>query len=133
MEALARDLREKLRISGPYAKEMFILHRDAGRNQTLGMVGRELLVEVSIPAQLRQVHRSVLIVSPFPEHCSIIGQAPLGRFEFRKPAAFLLDQVILDATDGFRRGKELFPGRHALTEQDAIAFLFRSEEHTSEL
>jgi hypothetical protein len=27
------------------------------------MVGRELLVEVSIPAQLRQVHRGVLIES----------------------------------------------------------------------
>jgi hypothetical protein len=42
---------------------MFILHRHASRNQTLGMVGRELLVEVRIPAQLRQVHRGVLIES----------------------------------------------------------------------
>src|SRR5882724_3831498 len=42
---------------------MFILHRHASRNQTLGMVRRELLVEVSIPAQLRQVHSGVLIES----------------------------------------------------------------------
>ena len=63
MEALAGDLSEKLRISGPNAEEMLILHRYAGRNQTLGMVGRELLVEVSIPAQLRQVHSGVLIES----------------------------------------------------------------------
>src|SRR6185503_6972829 len=42
---------------------MFILHRHASRNQTLGMVGRELLAEVSIPAQLRQVHSGLLIES----------------------------------------------------------------------
>jgi hypothetical protein len=36
---------------------MFILHRHASRNQTFGLVGRELLAEVSIPAKLRQVHR----------------------------------------------------------------------------
>jgi len=35
---------------------MFILHRDASRDQTIGMVGRELPTEVSIPAQLRQFH-----------------------------------------------------------------------------
>ncbi len=63
MEALAGDLCEELRISGPDAEEMFILHRHASRNQTFGMVGRELLVEVSIPAQLRQVHSGVLIAS----------------------------------------------------------------------
>ena len=56
MEALARDLRKKLRFSGPDAEEMFILHRDASRDQTLGIVGRELLLEVRIPAQLRQFH-----------------------------------------------------------------------------
>src|ERR1035441_3673249 len=60
---MAGDLREKFRIRGPDAEEMFILHRHASRNQTLGMVGRELLVEVSIPAQLRQVHSGVLIES----------------------------------------------------------------------
>ena len=63
MEALAGDLREEFRISGPDAEEMFILHRHASRNQTLGMVRRELLVEVSIPAQLRQVHSGVVIGS----------------------------------------------------------------------
>jgi len=63
VKALAGDLREELRISGPDAEEMFILHRHASRNQTPGMVGRELLVEVSIPAQLRQVHSGVLIES----------------------------------------------------------------------
>jgi hypothetical protein len=57
VDALAGDLREKLRISGPDAEEMFILHRDASRDQTLGVVGRELLIELSIPAQLRQFHR----------------------------------------------------------------------------
>jgi hypothetical protein len=60
---MAGDLREKFRIRGPDAEEMFILHRHASRNQTLGMVGRELLVEVRIPAQLRQVHTGVLIES----------------------------------------------------------------------
>ena len=63
VHALAGDLREKFRVGGPDAEEMFILHRHASRNQTLGLVGRELLVEVSIPAQLRQVHRGVLIES----------------------------------------------------------------------
>ena len=47
----------------PDAEEMFILHRRASRNQTLGLVRRELLVEISVPAQLRQVHRGVLIES----------------------------------------------------------------------
>ena len=61
MEALAGDLREEFRISGPDAEEMFILHGHASRNQTLSMVGRELLVEVSIPAQLRQVHSGMRI------------------------------------------------------------------------
>jgi hypothetical protein len=42
---------------------MFILHCDASRNQALGMVRRELLVELSIPAQLRQVHSGVPIES----------------------------------------------------------------------
>ena len=56
MDALAGDLCEKLRIRGPDAEEMFILHRDASRDQTIGMMGRELLAEVSIPAQLRQFH-----------------------------------------------------------------------------
>ena len=63
MDALAGDLRENFRFSGPDAEEMFILHRHASRNQTLGLVGRELLVEVSIPAQLRQVHNGLLIES----------------------------------------------------------------------
>src|ERR1039457_4573205 len=63
VHALAGGLREKFRISGPDAEEMFILPRHASRRQTLGLVGRELLVEVSIPAQLRQVHMGVLIDS----------------------------------------------------------------------
>jgi hypothetical protein len=54
---MAGDLREKFGIRGPDAEEMFILHRHASRNQTFGLVGRELLAEVSIPAKLRQVHR----------------------------------------------------------------------------
>src|SRR5882724_5223740 len=45
---------------------MFILDRHASRNQTLGLVGRELLVEVSIPAQLRQVHSGLLMESFMP-------------------------------------------------------------------
>jgi hypothetical protein len=57
MEEMAGDLREKFRFRGPDAEEMFILHRHASRHQTLGLVGRELLIAVSIPAQLRQVHR----------------------------------------------------------------------------
>ncbi|MCX6923351.1 MAG: hypothetical protein NT154_09110, partial [Verrucomicrobia bacterium] len=56
---LASDLREKFCVSGPDAEEVFVLHRHASRNQTLRTVGREVLVEVSIPAQLRQLHRGV--------------------------------------------------------------------------
>jgi hypothetical protein len=58
---MAGDLGEKFRLGGPDAEEMSILLRHASRNQTLGMAGCELLVEVSIPAHLRQVHRGVLI------------------------------------------------------------------------
>ena len=63
VHALAGDLREQIRLSGPDAEEMFILHRHASRNQTLGLVGRELLIALSIPAQLRQVHRGVRMES----------------------------------------------------------------------
>ena len=59
MDALAGDLREKLPIGGPDAEEMLILHGDSSRDQTLGMLGGELLVELSIPAQLRQFHSRV--------------------------------------------------------------------------
>src|SRR5439155_15951530 len=64
VDALAGDLREKLSIGGPDAEEMLILHGDSSRDQTLGMLGRELLVELSIPAQLRQFHSRVLF-GPF--------------------------------------------------------------------
>ena len=77
VEALACDLREELRISRPDAEEMFILHRHASRNQTLRMVRRELLVEVSIPAQLRQVHSGVLIESFMA--CTAYARARLPR------------------------------------------------------
>jgi hypothetical protein len=63
VEAMAGDLREEFRLRGPNAEEMFILHRHARGNQAFGMVGRELLIEVSVPAQLRQVHRHVVIES----------------------------------------------------------------------
>jgi hypothetical protein len=56
VHALAGDLREKLSVSGPDPAEMFILHRDASWDQSPGLVGRELLIAVSIPAQLRQFH-----------------------------------------------------------------------------
>jgi hypothetical protein len=88
VEALAGDLREEFRISGPDAEEMFILHRHASRNQTLGMVGRELLVEVSIPAQLRQVHSGVPIES-FMDYSLCPRPAPtkaeVGEAAKRKP------------------------------------------------
>ena len=58
------DLREKLPIGGPDAEEMLILHGDTSRDQTLGMLRRELLVELSIPAQLLQFHSRVLF-GPF--------------------------------------------------------------------
>jgi hypothetical protein len=56
VDALAGDLRQKLPIGGPDAEEKFVLHRDTSRDQAHGIVGRELLVELSIPAQLRQFH-----------------------------------------------------------------------------
>jgi hypothetical protein len=89
-------LREKFRVSGPDAEEMFILHRHASRNQTLGKVGREPLVEVSIPAQLRQVHRGVLIESfmacsllqsPTPTKAEV-GDSTFWQRQFTKDLGF---------------------------------------------
>jgi hypothetical protein len=68
VDALTGELREKLRISGPDAEEKFVLHRDASRDQALGKIGREMLIEVSIPAQLRQFHKRVLIGSHHLHH-----------------------------------------------------------------
>jgi hypothetical protein len=89
VDALAGDLREKFRIGGPDAEEMFIFYCHASRNQTLGSVGRELLVEVSIPAQHCQVHNGVPIESfmaynirqsPIPTKAEVgvatMGEAP---------------------------------------------------------
>ena len=49
VETMAGDLRQKFRIRGPDAEEMFILHRHASRHQTLGMLGRELRTRLVIP------------------------------------------------------------------------------------
>ena len=53
----ASDLRGEFRVNGPDAIEMFVLHRDARRDETLGKVRRELLVALRIPAQLGQAHK----------------------------------------------------------------------------
>jgi hypothetical protein len=71
---------------------MFILHRHASRNQTLGMVGRELLVEVSIPAQLRQVHSGVPIES-FMDYSLRPSPAP-EKAEVRDPRQRKLPRLI---------------------------------------
>jgi hypothetical protein len=38
------------------AEEEFVLHRDASPDPALGMMGREMLIEVTIPPQPRQFH-----------------------------------------------------------------------------
>ena len=112
MHALAGDLREKFRIRGPDAEEVFILHRHASRNQTLGMVGRELLVEVSIPAQLRQVHSGVLIESfmAFSLHPSPPGSKNSCSFpaiEFQQPSQALTGADLPSRfTNSVRRGRK---------------------------
>jgi alcohol dehydrogenase (cytochrome c) len=47
-------------------------------------------------------------------------QTTLGRLELRKAAAFLLDQVILDAAHALGGLEDFRPGRVAFTEQNAI-------------
>src|SRR5207249_4159464 len=47
-------------------------------------------------------------------------------FKFRKPAAFLLDEKVFEATHGLCRGHELFPWRHALSKQNAITLFLRT-------
>ena len=51
-------------------------------------------------------------------------QAAARGVEFRKAAAFLLDEVILDSASAFSRFKNVFPLCRAFPEQNAIAFCF---------
>src|SRR6267378_3727465 len=48
-------------------------------------------------------------------------QAFARRLEFRKAAAFLLDQVILNPAAIFRGVKQALPVRHAFTKQNGIS------------
>jgi hypothetical protein len=64
-------------------------------------------------------------LSNFSEHrFPGVETFPRG-FEFRESAAFLLDEEILDAADGFSGGHQLFPRRHAFSEQNFIALILR--------
>ena len=53
------------------------------------------------------------------------GEAAFGGFELGVVAAFLLDEVILEAAHGFGGGEKFLPGRDAFTEQNTIAFFRR--------
>ena len=55
----AGDLRREFRVRRPDAIEMFVLHRDARRDETFGGVRRELLVALRVPAELGQRHKLV--------------------------------------------------------------------------
>ena len=57
MNELARDLGGEFPIRSPDAVKMLILHRDAGREETLGAIRGELFVTFRIPAQLGQAHK----------------------------------------------------------------------------
>ena len=57
VDKFAGDLRRNLRIYGPDAVEMFILHRNACRDETLGEIGRELFGAPGVPTQLGQRHK----------------------------------------------------------------------------
>jgi hypothetical protein len=93
VDALAGDLREKLRLSGPDAEEKFVLHRDASRDQAHGMIGREMLVELSIPAQLHQFHSRVLL-GPFTTSDKISNRVAFLCFWQERPQR-LADTVLL--------------------------------------
>src|SRR5258706_4292351 len=67
--------------------------------------------------------REMLIALSFFEHFLPVFQAFLRRFEFRKPAAFLLDEEEFEAAHGFRGRHKLLPRRHSLAKQDAIALI----------
>src|SRR5213595_2972890 len=64
------------------------------------------------------------LASSFPKHRLPIFQTFTGRFDFRKPAALLFDEEILDATHRFGRSDRFFPWRRALAEQHSIALFF---------
>ena len=51
-----------------------------------------------------------------PAQLPVVVQAALGAFQLRETAAFLLDQVPLDAAHPFGRGEDLQPWRVALPE-----------------
>ena len=43
-----------------------------------------------------------------------------GRFKGREAAAFLLDEIVLDAPDGFSRIEDRLPGRNTFSKQNAV-------------
>ena len=53
----AGDLRGEFRVRSPDAVEMFVLHRDSRRDETLGEIGRELFVAPGVPAEPGQAHK----------------------------------------------------------------------------
>src|SRR5215475_9740360 len=48
-------------------------------------------------------------------------EAALGGFEWGEAAAFLLEEIVLEAASIFGGGEDFFPGGDALSEEDLVA------------